>query len=235
MDIQQKQAFIAYLLEQVAPTRREKMLQNVTQRTRQLTIVLEDIYYDQNVSAALRSIECCGLQDVHLIEKRHKIALQQNITKGACQWLSVHRYREPEANNTATCFEALRAEGYCIVATSPQTQDAQGCPHYQLPSLPLDRKLAIVFGTEETGLSEYALENADYTMTVPMHGFTGSFNIAATVAVVTYDVTQRLRALGDGVSISEQEQAVVMLLWLRRMIRGYESFEKLFLERQLTQ
>ena len=39
-------------------------------RTRYVTIVLEDIYQSQNASAVIPHLQCLGLQDIHIIETR---------------------------------------------------------------------------------------------------------------------------------------------------------------------
>ena len=44
------------------------------QRTRYLTVVLEDIYQPHNASAVLRTCDCFGIQDVHIIENRNRLS-----------------------------------------------------------------------------------------------------------------------------------------------------------------
>jgi tRNA (guanosine-2'-O-)-methyltransferase len=62
----------AALLEELAnfvtDNKRGKMAKVLDMRTRQVTIVLEDIYQSQNASATLRTADCMGLQDIYIIE-----------------------------------------------------------------------------------------------------------------------------------------------------------------------
>ena len=53
-----------------------------------------------------------------------------------------------------------------------------GAAAVSLSELGVESRLAILFGTEEEGLSQAALEEADERVTVPMFGFTESFNVS---------------------------------------------------------
>ncbi len=57
MELGQKQQLITYLSQFVTLARWEKILSVLQQRTRYITIVLEDIYQPHNASAVLRSCD----------------------------------------------------------------------------------------------------------------------------------------------------------------------------------
>ncbi|HEX6222972.1 MAG TPA: TrmH family RNA methyltransferase, partial [Chryseolinea sp.] len=44
-------------------------------RTRNVTVVLEDIFQSQNASAVIRTCECMGIQDVHIVENITKYSI----------------------------------------------------------------------------------------------------------------------------------------------------------------
>ncbi|MFA6066778.1 MAG: RNA methyltransferase [Candidatus Babeliaceae bacterium] len=220
-DVQKK--LIAYL-EQFTTAHKVELIDSVLEkRTRHVTIALEDIFHGHNISAAVRSAEGFGVQDVHIIEQRHRYAFKNGIDKGASEWLSVQRFDNKAINNTQACFEYLKNNGYAVVVTSPH---AQG---YTLDTLPLDKKIALVFGTEQSGATQYALENADMHVRVPMYGFTESFNISVCAALCLYDITTRLRKSDVVWQLTEQEKAAIKLDWLRNIVRGADELEKLFL------
>ena len=220
-----KKELVAYLMQFVSENKHVAIERVIEQRTRYVTVALEDIYKIDNVSAAVRSIECFGLQDVHIIEQTNSYSTNIGITKGAADWIDCKRYRKPDSNNTEECFKQLRADNYMIVATSPK---AGG---YTIQELPLDRKVALIFGSEIAGLSSYALEHADAFVTIPMYGFTQSFNISVSVALCAYELTKRLRQSDSAWQLSEQEMYDIKLAWLRRVVRGADELEKLFLSR----
>ena len=45
--------------------------------------MLEDIYQPHNASAVLRSCECFGVQDVHVVEGRNRFEVNGDVALGA--------------------------------------------------------------------------------------------------------------------------------------------------------
>lgn len=201
------------LTKAITPERAARIKELLDYRTRYCTVVLEDIEQPNNISAAIRSVEALGLQEISVIERRHEYAVNLTVTKGASEWVDITRYREEGVNNTSRCYDNLRARGYRIVATTPHPRG------YALSDLPIDRPIALVFGTEEQGLSEYAIEHADAYVTIPMYGFTKSFNISVSVALCVYDLMRRIRA-SDAVSwqLTADERAALEYAWVHRYL-----------------
>ena len=56
-----------YLGDYVTENKREKIAAVLAGRTRHVTIMLENIYRPHNASACLRSCDCLGVQDVHIV------------------------------------------------------------------------------------------------------------------------------------------------------------------------
>ena len=109
---------IRHLSGFITERRMELFEQVLNQRTKYITVVLEDIYQSQNASAVLRSCDCFGIQDIHIIENRNEYQLNPDVTLGSNQWLDMHTYNK-EAFNTVAAIKSLKREGYRIVATSP--------------------------------------------------------------------------------------------------------------------
>lgn len=178
---------INYLSEYITPERKELFEKVLSSRTRYLTVVLEDIYQSQNASAVLRSCDCFGIQDVHIIENRNQFKVNPDVTLGSTKWLNLHHYREKE-QNTLDCINHLRNQGYRIVATSPHANDTN------LEDFDLGKgKAALIFGTELTGISAVVENNADEFLKIPMFGFTESFNISVSAAITLHHLNLRLR------------------------------------------
>jgi tRNA (guanosine-2'-O-)-methyltransferase len=121
-------------------------------------------------------------------------------------------------------LNSLKAKGYKIIATSPHEDDLN------LNDLPVDDKLALVFGTELDGISDRARELADGFVKIPMAGFSESFNISVSAAICLYNLTRRLRASEIDWKLSEQEMDELKYLWLKQSIKAGEQLEKAFLE-----
>lgn len=203
-----RETLLASLSGLVTPARLARMDAVLANRTRHLTVVFEDVYHPHNASAVLRTCECLGLQDVHVVEGQKRFRPNVEIVHGAARWLTLHRWRRPAGHDVHSCLETLRERGFRIVATSPR-EDA-----VPLGEIPLEQPLAVCFGTEETGLTPEVLAAADLCAQIPMPGFTRSLNVSVTAAVVLYDLTTRLRARELPWRLSASEQADLRLLWL---------------------
>jgi len=196
-----------------------KVLEN---RTRYITIVVEDLYQTQNISAVLRSCECVGIQDVHIVEGENDFQIHKAIAMGADKWLTIKHYQQ-ENNPMPTCINALKLKGYEIVATLP---DNNSC---FLTELPLDKPVAFLFGTELTGLSQEAIAAADKTVKIPMHGFTNSFNISNSVAIIVQHCIEKIRNSSIYWQLTENEKDELLFEWVKKSINKPE----LLIERYL--
>ena len=172
-------ALYEFLRQCISDERLQRFDEVLDRRTRHLTVVLENVFHAHNASACLRTCDCFGIQDVHVIESLNNFDPNPEVALGASKWLSIHRYtnhdedvsREASAA-TARCFESLRSDGYKILATSPVQNSVP------LDDVRLDEKTAILFGAEQTGISDFATHEADELIHIPMFGFTESFNVS---------------------------------------------------------
>ena len=193
-------------------------------RTRYITVVLEDIYQSQNASAVLRTCDCTGIQDVHIVEERNEYEINRDVALGADQWLSLNYYNEGESN-LSSAVESLKKEGYRIVATSPHKEGSTP------ETFDLQKgKAALMFGTELNGLTDKALELADEYIQIPMAGFTESYNVSVSAAITLYTLRKRLEASSLGWKLSEEEQSELLLNWLRTTIKMSGQIENKFIK-----
>ena len=184
------------------------------QRTRHLTVVMENVFQSRNASAVMRSCDGFGLQDVHLIEDVNPWVPNRGVSKGTNAWLTLHRYRSA-ADPTAACLDRLRRSGYQIAVTSPHVDG------YDVTDLPIDQPVAVVMGTEWEGVSERMLEEADLHVAIPMHGFAESLNISVAAAVIIHELNRRLRELPrERWALSEDEKRELRAQWAMASVRN---------------
>ncbi len=189
----------------------------LTFRTRYITVVLEDIYQPQNASAVLRSCDCFGIQDVHIIENRNQFILNPHVELGSARWLTLKKHNRKN-NNSKEALRALKAEGYRIVATSPHTHDTL-LENFDLST----GKTALVFGSEMPGISENILEEADEFLNIPMVGFTESLNISVSAAIILHSLTEKLRKSKKiNWELTPEEKESLKLEWLQQSIKKSE-------------
>jgi tRNA (guanosine-2'-O-)-methyltransferase len=216
---------INHLSEFVTAERLKLFDKLLEQRTSYITLVLEDIFQPQNASAVLRTCDCFGIQHIHIIENRNEFTVDREVAMGASKWLSLHKYNQNDQNSLET-IKTLKKMGYRIVATSPHIKD-QLLPEFNLSK----GKVAIVFGSELPGISETILNEADEFMKIPMYGFTESFNISVSAAIVLYQLSQKLRNQSDiDWKLSDEERDEIKLAWLRATIKRSSLLEKKFIK-----
>ncbi len=217
---------VDHLKEFVLDERYKLFKKKIQERTQHITIVLEDIFQARNISASIRSADCFGIQDVHIIENNNIFNNDAEVSMGAEKWITTKRYNKYK-NNSAHAINQLKEQGYQIIATTPHNTDSN------LYDLDITKqKSALIFGTELNGCSKQILDAADKRMKIPMHGFTESFNISVSVALCLQHLTYKIRQSDINWKITKQKQQEIILQWLRNSVKLSNMIEKDFLRKK---
>ena len=214
---------VQHLKEFVVEERRELFEEKIEQRTKQITVVLENIFQGRNISASIRSADCFGIQDVHIIENDNIFNDDSEVSMGAEKWVTIKRHNKQE-HNSIEAIKKLKAEGYQIIATTPHNTD---CDLFDLDMS--KGKVALIFGAEVRGCSEETLALADKKMKIPMYGFTESFNISVSVSLCLQHLIYKLRKANSDWKMTEDEKDKAMLQWLKNSIKSSAQIEEKFL------
>ena len=194
------------------------------ERTKHLTVVLENIHQEHNASAVFPSCDCFGIQHLHVIEKNNQYKVQRDIALGAGRWVDLYNFDKGE-NPSLDCIKKLKEKGYKIVATTPHTNDVT------INELDLSQPIALVFGTEHTGISEEIIAEADEFVKIPMFGFSESFNISVSVAITLNVLRNRLEQSELNWKLSPEEQTALKIKWSKKILRAGNELEVAFRER----
>lgn len=209
---------LTYLEGYLTKERKQRFLDVLQNRTRHITVVVEDVYQLHNTSAIIRSCDVFGVQELHVVEDRFGKRLDKNIAMGAEQWVDVHRYQ-----TTSDCISKLRRDGYRIIATTPHN-DSMLLPDF----FPVE-KSAVFFGTEKEGLSEEVLEKADGFLKIPMVGFSESLNVSVSAAIIIQQLTQKVRSSDVDWQLTDMEVLEKRLDWTKKSIKNVEGIIKRYL------
>jgi tRNA (guanosine-2'-O-)-methyltransferase len=207
---------IEYLSQFISERRLALIHQVLNNRTRYFTVLLEDIIQTQNASAVLRTCECYGIQDVHIIENDNRYQYNPGVAMGAGKWIHLNKYNQSE-NNSYDAILTLKQKGYRIVATVP-TENCIKLDDFNV----LKGKAAFVFGSEINGISSVIRENADEMITIPMYGFTESYNISVSAAIIISHVIDKLRNSEVNWQLTEPEKNFLLFEWLKLSIKKPE-------------
>lgn len=199
-----------YLKGFITPHKIQRIEEVLSLRTRYFSVVLENIFKPHNASAVLRTADCFGLQDIYVIEKENSYKINPYVTRGASQWVDIHKFDNRRGAAVKECFEALREKGYQILATSPKADSIS------IQELIPERPIALVFGNEHEGVSDEVIEQADGLVHIPMFGFTESFNISVSASIFLFDLLGKVdHEKNPGFFLSEEEKSLLRSKWYR--------------------
>jgi len=211
--------YLKYLEDFITDNRKQGFERVLENRTNYFTIVVEDVFQLHNTSAVMRSCEVFGIQNLHVIDQKHGKTIDKEIALGAEKWVDITRHQ-----NSLSCIESLKTQGYQIVATSPHAEASY------LKDFDISKPAAIFFGTEKDGLSDDVLKNADAFIKIPMVGFTESLNISVSAAIVINDVTTRLRNSNLDWNLKHDEKLLRKIDWCRKTIKDIDFVTQRYLE-----
>src|SRR5688572_27142546 len=197
---------VQHLSQYVSDHKKEFIEKVLSQRTRYVTVVLEDIYQAQNASAVVRTCECMGLQDIHIIENTSTYQTNTRVLKGSNKWMDLIRYRSKNENNTEACFQNLRKQGYTVYAADPAEE---GISIHDIDVT--QGKAAIMFGNELHGVSKDALAMCDQKVKIPMYGFTESLNISVSVAICLNSLISKIHDDFGKYGLTDEEKETITL------------------------
>ena len=217
---------IEYLKEFVVEERRKLFEEKIKNRTEHIRIVLENVFQGRNISASIRSADCFGIQNVHIIENDNMFNDDPEVSMGAEKWITIHKHNKNK-HNSINAIKDLRSKGYQIIATTPHNTDID---LYDLNIT--QKKTALIFGSEAKGCSKETLKLADKRMRIPMYGFTESLNISVSAAIILQDVVTRLKQSAIDWKLSEEEKHEIELMWTKNTLKSSEKIIKRYHEQK---
>ena len=175
------------------------------------TVVLDDCHDPHNATAVLRTCEAFGLAEIHVVPRNSPFRVNKKISQGA------HLYTDVVSHDTISdCYAVLRSKGYKIIASSLQAGSVVDPHDLAIPG----EATALVFGNEESGVSDQGKEEADATFYVPLSGLTQSLNLSVTVAVTLFSIRHQSLAADDPGDMPEARQEATYERWIRRQLNS---------------
>ncbi len=138
-------------------------------------LILDGVGNPHNLGAIVRSAAYFGVERIILTDRPDQAlpsAASYRIAEGALDRVTLHQAKLTEA------LEALKPY-YRIVGTAPGRGIA-------LAEFRHDRPVALILGSEESGVEKATLALCDAVVTIPPGGAVQSLNVAAAAAVLLY-------------------------------------------------
>ncbi len=163
--------------DEVRPSLGERELATFAFASDAVVVVLDGVEDPQNLGAAARSAEAAGA--AMLVTRTHRAAPVSAAAVRASAGALAHLPHARVAN-IAKALGRLQDAGFTAVGLdgeAPDTVFSTPCP---------DGRLALVVGSEGTGISRLVRERCDLLVALPLRGQVGSLNAAASLAAVLY-------------------------------------------------
>lgn len=202
-------------------SRKQVLKDTLELRTKYVTLVAEHFIDEHNIHASIRSSECFGLQEFHNIpEEGVQLKKNRSVNRGAFHWTHVYDYEEGK-RSTEECIANLKARGYKIYASSSHIETS-----FTPQNIPIDQPLAIVLGKEMTGISQETIDMCDGVITIPMYGFTESFNVSVAASLIIQPIIARIHESDYNWKMTEKEKSDLYYEWAWATIKSPDSFYK---------
>ena len=145
-------------------------------------VVCEGIEDPHNLGAVIRTAEAAGVHGV-IVPQRHSAPLSFAVEKasaGAVEYMRVAR-----VVNITALLKQLKKEGLWIYCA-----DMDGTPY---DSADISGAVAILIGSEGSGVSRLAKENCDFCLSIPMSGRINSLNASVAAGILIFEAAKKRR------------------------------------------
>jgi 23S rRNA (guanosine2251-2'-O)-methyltransferase len=146
-----------------------------------LILVLDRITDVRNFGAIVRSAECVGV-DAVIIPSRGAAQISADAMKtsaGALNLVPICR-----ANNVLALLKSLQQSGLTLIAATEKSNAT-------LYEAPFSQPLAIIMGSEESGIDSEILAVSDYKVKIPLSGALASLNVATATGIFLYEAVRQ--------------------------------------------
>ncbi len=142
-------------------------------------LILDGIEDPHNLGAIIRTAECAGVHGVIIPDRRACLVNETVIKTSAGAVANVNIAKVTNLNHT---IEILKKQGVWVYACEVGGQN--------LFKTKLDGSIAIVVGSEGSGMSQLVKKNCDEIVTIPMKGKINSLNVSVATAIATFEVAR---------------------------------------------
>lgn len=174
------QGAIAFLSPITYSNLSNKVMESFEEGRDPLVLLLDEVTDVGNFGAICRTAECSGVDAVVIPMKGRAQINAQAVKSSAGALLNISVCREKSLKQS---IEYLKESGFKIVACTEKTEDS-------ISSANLTGPLAVIMGSEESGISDNLLALCDVKLSIPMVGKTASLNVSVATGIMLYEVVK---------------------------------------------
>ena len=152
----------------------EEIIKSSKRKKQPLILILDEIEDPQNFGAILRSADAFGVDGV-VIKNNNQVPLNWTVAKvstGAIEYVKV-----AQVANLNNAIRVLKDNGFWIYAA-----DGSGDKSYE--KLDYSGSVALIVGSEGSGISDLTMKNSDFIIKIPMYGHVNSLNVSVSTGIL---------------------------------------------------
>jgi tRNA (guanosine-2'-O-)-methyltransferase len=161
-----------------------------------LIAVLENPMDMKNIGAVIRNANALGVEKIYVVDGRKSLPEDwqemrerkslYKISVSASKWTFIKRFDTSEE-----CLAHLEKKRFTSIVTSPHVKGRQNFVLHEADYT--QTRLAVWFGNESRGISDFVVERSACCISIPMFGTIESLNLATTSGIVLYEITKQRR------------------------------------------
>jgi len=145
-----------------------------------LFIMAESVEKPGNLGAILRTADAAGVSGL-LVCDPHTDIYNPNVVRASRGTLFTVPVVETSSSEALVFLRAHRIQ---VLAATPHAEH----PYFDVN---LRQPVCIAVGTEDVGLSDFWMDNADLKVKIPMMGKVNSLNVSTSTAIILYEVVRQ--------------------------------------------
>ena len=144
-------------------------------------VILDSVTDVRNFGAIVRSAECAGAHAI-VFPSKGSARIGADAVKTSAG--AIHHIPICRVDSLKSTIKYLQLSGIKVVAATEKAST-------RYTQISLDKPVALIMGSEDTGLSEYALKMADELVAIPIKGKVNSLNVSVASALLMYEVVRQ--------------------------------------------
>lgn len=144
-------------------------------------VVLDSVTDVRNFGAIVRSAECAGAHAV-VFPSKGSARIGADAVKTSAG--AIHHMPICRVHSLKSTISFLQLSGIKVVAATEKASTLY-------TQSKLDGPVAIIMGSEDTGLSENAVKMADELVSIPIKGKVNSLNVSVAAGLILYEVVRQ--------------------------------------------
>ncbi|MDA3883482.1 MAG: 23S rRNA (guanosine(2251)-2'-O)-methyltransferase RlmB [Bacteroidales bacterium] len=144
-------------------------------------LILDQVSDVRNFGAIIRSCECFGV-DAVVVPQKGAAQINENAVKTSAG--SIFKIPICKVKSLTSSIEFLKNSGLSIISITEKSSQ-------KIYDSGLSNPIAVVMGSEETGISKNIIEMSDACVQIPMYGTISSLNVSVAAGITLYEISKQ--------------------------------------------